>query len=104
MILAYLVVHTVLDFLDQRHQAAHSQLPLRTTFFEHLRVRTWYRPFGDSNALFAFMLKGPKLMLRKASDQIDKGWSQIWNCFRTSDAIVNAGAAVQAQIGKVRLA
>ena len=50
------------------------------------------------------MLKGLKPMLRKASDQIDKGWSQIWNCFRTSDAIVNAGAAVQAQIGKVRLA
>ena len=101
MILACLVVHTVLDFLDQRHQAVHSQLPLRTTFFEHLRTWAQYRPRNDSNALFAFMLENLKQAPRKASDQIDTGWSQMWKCFRASDAMVNAGAAVQAQIGEV---
>lgn len=57
ILLAYLV-HTTLDWMDERYRMIRSLLPSRRTFFEHLRALLQYFPFNDWDHLMDFMLKG----------------------------------------------
>jgi hypothetical protein len=57
ILLAYLV-HTTLDWRDERYRMIRRLLPSRRTFFEHLRTLLQYFPFDDWDHLMGFMLKG----------------------------------------------
>ena len=58
MILLAFLVHTALDWVDERYRAVRNLLPSRRTFFEHLRALIQYLPFDDWDHLMRFMLKG----------------------------------------------
>ena len=58
MILLAFLLHTALDWLDERYRAVRCALPSRRTFFEHLRTLLHYLPFDDWDHLMTFMLKG----------------------------------------------
>jgi hypothetical protein len=58
LILLAFLLHTALDWIDERYRAVRRALPSRRTFFEHLRALLHYLPFDDWNHLMAFMLKG----------------------------------------------
>jgi hypothetical protein len=55
ILLAYLV-HTALDWVDDRYRQVRDRLPSRRTFFEHLRALLLYLPFDGWDELMAFML------------------------------------------------
>jgi hypothetical protein len=54
ILLAYLL-HTALDWLDDRYRAIRNLLPSRRTFFEHLRALLQYLPFDSWDQLMTFM-------------------------------------------------
>lgn len=56
ILLAYLL-HTTLDWIDQRYRMVRNLLPSRRTFFEHVRALLLYLPFDDWDHLMSFMLK-----------------------------------------------
>lgn len=56
LILLAFLMHTALDWLDERYQQIRQKLPSRQTFFEHLRALTQYLLFDDWDHLMAFML------------------------------------------------
>lgn len=58
MILLAFLLHTALDWIDERYHAVRDALPSRRTFFEHLRTLLHYLPFDDWDHLMDFMLKG----------------------------------------------
>lgn len=55
-LLAYLV-HTTLDWLDERYRTLRARLPSRRTFFENLRTLLLYLTFHSWDHLMEFMLK-----------------------------------------------
>lgn len=55
-LLAYLV-HTALDWLDERYRALRARLPSRRTFFENLRTLLLYLTFDSWDHLMNFMLR-----------------------------------------------
>jgi hypothetical protein len=55
-LLAYLV-HTALDWVDERYRALRQRLPSRRTFFENLRALLLYLTFESWDHLMEFMLK-----------------------------------------------
>ena len=55
-LLAFLV-HTTLDWLDERYRALRTRLPSRRTFFENLRTLLLYLTFDSWDHLMDFMLK-----------------------------------------------
>ena len=55
ILLAYLL-HTVLDWVDERYRKVRARLPSRRTFFEHLRTLLLYLPFDGWDQLMTFML------------------------------------------------
>jgi hypothetical protein len=55
ILLAYLL-HTILDWMDERYQKVRARLPSRRTFFEHLRTLLLYLPFDGWDELMTFML------------------------------------------------
>jgi hypothetical protein len=57
ILLAYLI-HTVLDWMDERYRTVRAILPSRRTFFEHLRALLQYLPFDNWDQLMSFMLQG----------------------------------------------
>ena len=56
ILLAYLL-HTTLDWIDQRYHTVRRRLPSRRTFFEHVRALLLYLPFDDWDHLMGFMLQ-----------------------------------------------
>lgn len=56
MILMAFLLHTTLDFLDERYRELRSKLPSRRTFFEHVRSLLQYLPFDNWDHLMNFML------------------------------------------------
>jgi len=56
MILTAFLLHTALDWFDERYHAVRSMLPSRRTFFEHVRALLQYLPFDSWDHLMAFML------------------------------------------------
>lgn len=56
LILLAFLVHTALDWVDERYRKVRDRLPSRRTFFEHLRTLLLYLPFDGWNELMAFML------------------------------------------------
>ncbi|MFA7241961.1 MAG: hypothetical protein WC091_17750 [Sulfuricellaceae bacterium] len=60
MILLAFLLHTALDWLDERYRAVRRLLPLRRTFFEHVRALLQYMPFDSWDHLMAFMLNSCK--------------------------------------------
>ena len=61
MILMAFLLHTALDWVDERYRTVRSLLPSRRTFFEHVRALLHYMPFESWDHLMAFMLKKCKL-------------------------------------------
>lgn len=60
MILLAFLLHTALDWADERYRTVRGLLPSRSTFFEHVRALLHYLPFDNWDHLMAFMLKGCK--------------------------------------------
>lgn len=65
MILTAFLLHTALDWFDERYHAVRSMLPSRRTFFEHVRTLLQYHAFDSWEQLMIFMLsklekKSPK--------------------------------------------
>lgn len=60
MILLAFLLHTALDWLDERYRAVRRLLPSRRTFFEHVRALLQYMPFDSWDHLMAFMLNSCK--------------------------------------------
>jgi hypothetical protein len=58
MILMAYLVHTILDWMDDRYHQIRRLLPSRRTFFEHLRALLLYLPFDNWDHLMSFMLDG----------------------------------------------
>lgn len=56
MILMAFLLHTALDWLDERYREVRSKLPSRRTFFEHVRSLLQYLPFDNWDHLMSFML------------------------------------------------
>jgi len=56
MILMAFLLHTALDWLDDRYREIRAKLPSRRTFFEHVRALMQYLPFDSWDHLMAFML------------------------------------------------
>lgn len=57
MILLAFLLHTALDWVDERYRAVRSLLPSRRTFFEHMRALLHYLPFENWDHLMGFMLE-----------------------------------------------
>jgi len=56
-ILAFLI-HTILEFVDEKYRLLRKSLPTRKTFFDDFRALTRYLCFGSWDHLMYFMLKG----------------------------------------------
>lgn len=56
-ILAFLI-HTVLEFVNEKYRLLRKSLPTRKTFFDDFRALTRYLCFGSWDHLMHFMLKG----------------------------------------------
>jgi len=61
MILLAFLLHTALDWVDERYRAVRRLLPSRRTFFEHMRALLHYLPFESWDHLMIFMLKKCKI-------------------------------------------
>lgn len=57
MILMAFLLHTALDWVDERYRTLRSLLPSRRTFFEHVRALMQYMTFKSWDHLMAFMLE-----------------------------------------------
>lgn len=57
MILLAFLLHTALDWFDEKYRTVRKRLPSRRTFFEHIRALLHYLPFESWDQLMAFMLK-----------------------------------------------
>lgn len=57
MILLAFLLHTALDWVDERYRAVRSLLPSRRTFFEHMRALLHYLSFESWDHLMTFMLE-----------------------------------------------
>ena len=60
MILLAFLLHTTLDWLDERYRAVRRLLPSRRTFFEHVRTLLQYLSFDSWDHLMIFMLNNCK--------------------------------------------
>lgn len=58
-----LLVHTLLELLDEKYQLIRAHLPTRKTFFDDLRALTRYLCFDSWDHLLIFMLQGLELGL-----------------------------------------
>ena len=56
-ILAFLI-HTLMEFTDEKYRLLRAELPTRKTFFDDVRALTRYMCFGSWNNMMDFMLKG----------------------------------------------
>ncbi len=56
MVLIAFLLHTALDWLDERYREIRRKLPSRRTFFEHVRALLHYLPFDGWDHLMTFML------------------------------------------------
>ena len=56
-ILAFLI-HTLMEFTDEKYRLLRAELPTRKTFFDDVRALTRYICFGSWDDLMDFMLKG----------------------------------------------
>jgi hypothetical protein len=50
------MLHTTLDWIDEKYHAVRNKLPSRRTFFEHVRALLHYLPFDNWDHLMSFML------------------------------------------------
>ncbi|KAF5412568.1 MAG: hypothetical protein C5S47_01070 [Candidatus Methanogasteraceae archaeon] len=56
-ILAFLI-HTLMEFIDEKYRLLRDSLPTRKTFFDDIRALTRYMCFGSWDDMMDFMLKG----------------------------------------------
>jgi hypothetical protein len=56
-----LLIHTLLELLDEKYQLLRAQLPTRKTFFDDLRALTRYLYFESWEHLLTFMIEGLEL-------------------------------------------
>ena len=56
-ILAFLI-HTLMEFTDEKYRLVRATLPTRKTFFDDVRALTRYMCFGSWENMMDFMLKG----------------------------------------------
>ena len=56
-ILAFLI-HTLMEFTDEKYRRVRAELPTRKTFFDDIRALTRYMCFGSWGDMMDFMLKG----------------------------------------------
>nr|QNO54146.1 hypothetical protein CKCBCIOL_00003 [Methanosarcinales archaeon ANME-1 ERB7] len=56
-ILAFLI-HTLMEFTDEKYRLIRATLPTRKTFFDDVRALTRYMCFGSWGNMMDFMLKG----------------------------------------------